>query len=556
MLLLVAWDGACWPLLDPMLEQGRLPALAALLKRGARRDLRSTLPAATFPAWTTFMTGAPPAEHGVTDFSVREGYQIRFTNSTFRRLPTLWRLLSDAGRRVGVYGLPATYPPEELKGIQICGFDTPLGAGSSRRVSHPPSLARSLHERYGSLAIGGPQQVRMDEGWHRRELARMLSTIELRTRIACDLVKEGDFDVFMVHYGESDTVAHQFWQFFDPRSPRYLPGGAAEALPAVYSALDRALARLTAELDPSDTVILMSDHGSGGCSDRVVFWNTWLARGGWLGFSGGFHRRRAAVARGLKRAALWALPPATQPRLFSRLSRAAGHLEAGVRLGGIDWSRTKAFSEELNYFPAVWLNIKGREPMGTIEPEAAVEVGNDVAEHLLALRDPFDGGQVVEKVHRREELFSGPFLDRIPDLLLTLRQPGGYSYAGACSRGGSERSAVRRLSVSEMSGERGTVMAGAHRALGMYLAAGPGIAKGRYGRASLAELASVVLHTLEVTPGSWMRSRDWPELGPEGRRRPAGGKPPALGQPQVERHLSPQENEALAHKLRALGYLA
>src|SRR5262245_27251329 len=127
MLLVVAWDGACFDVLDPLLAAGRLPTLAKLLLRGASREVVSTTPAATFPAWSTFATAANPGRHGVTDFTVRHGYAVRFLNSSHRRLPALWTLLSERGARVGIYALPVTYPPDPLNGVMVCGFDTPLG---------------------------------------------------------------------------------------------------------------------------------------------------------------------------------------------------------------------------------------------------------------------------------------------------------------------------------------------------------------------------------------------------------------------------------------------
>src|SRR5262249_13567699 len=84
---------------DPLVSAGLLPSLSRLLEEGARRDVRSTVPAVTFPAWTTFATAASPAVHGITDFSVRDGYGLRFVNATYRALPALWNLVTEAGGR-------------------------------------------------------------------------------------------------------------------------------------------------------------------------------------------------------------------------------------------------------------------------------------------------------------------------------------------------------------------------------------------------------------------------------------------------------------------------
>ena len=85
MLLVVGWDGASFDVLGDWIDSGELPTLRSLLEAGAARPLRSTVPAVTFPAWTTFMTGARPDYHGVTDFTLPrgDGYGVLFANSTF-----------------------------------------------------------------------------------------------------------------------------------------------------------------------------------------------------------------------------------------------------------------------------------------------------------------------------------------------------------------------------------------------------------------------------------------------------------------------------------------
>jgi predicted AlkP superfamily phosphohydrolase/phosphomutase len=556
-LLVVAWDGACFELVDPLVAAGELPVLAALLARGSRRPVRSTTPAVTFPAWTSFMTAASPDRHGVTDFTVREGYRVRFVNATHRRLPTIWSVMSRAGLRVGVYGVPATYPPEAFGngGIQVCGFDTPLGSGAAGRATHPNGLAARLSSRYGSLATDGPSQSRIEEGWHERALARMLADIELRTTIVADLLTgsiDGRFDAFMVHFGESDTVAHQFWQLCDPRSPRFVPGHVcAHALAEVYRALDRSLGRLLEAAGADSDVVVLSDHGAGGSSDRAVCWNRWLADHGWLAFHG---RRGGALGRTLKRAALRAVPAAMQAELFAALPRVSGRLESAARFGGIDWSRTTAFSEELNYFPSIWLNVRGREPEGTVDEADAPALAARIADALMAWRDPIDGEPVVEAVRRREELADGPFAGRLPDLVLELREPGGYSYSAIGSRGGAEPLALRRLDASEMTGARGTSMAGSHRMQGLSVVAGPRVAPGIRAGGTLPDAGATVLALAGLSCRAGADGRPWPEVATEVRATVPTTSTDADGLGPVESYTPEAEHE-VASRLRALGYI-
>lgn len=564
MLLVVGWDGACFELAQRFRADGRMPVLDALLARGCAWRVRSTVPAVTFPAWTSFLTAASPSHHGVTDFTIprNDGYGVRFANATHRRLPTILARMAAAGLRVGMYGIPATYPPEGRAVFEICGFDTPLGASASGRATHPRALADELRRRHGRLGIEGIAQARIDDGWHERTRAQLVADVELRSRIAMDLVREHALDVFVVHFMEPDTAAHHYWQFDDDRSPRHRPGPRG-VLGDVYAALDRSLGEIAVACGGDPDVLVLSDHGSAGASDRIVFWNRWLSDRGWLAFepSSG----EPAAAR-LKRRALAAIPPSLQARAFALAGRLADRIESSARFAGIDWSRTRAYSDEVPYFPSVRLNLAGRERDGIVRSDDRERVLSQLAEDLLAARDPFDGGPVVEAVRRREDLFEGPFADRYPDLVLELRRPDGYAYAAGSSRVGRERAWLRRLADDERSGARGQTTSGVHSPQGMAVLAGAGAGRAFEPGATLADLRSPLASIPECT---------LPDLGATvlalaGVAVPAGLQGRPLVKPATTKAAGPaspadepvdeidydeDDEREVERRLRALGYL-
>ncbi|HYC01366.1 MAG TPA: alkaline phosphatase family protein [Candidatus Limnocylindrales bacterium] len=550
MLLIVGWDGAAWPLADRFMAAGAMPTLAALAERGRTFDVESTVPPVTFPAWTTFMTAAGPGMHGITDFTARRAgsYGVKFLNSTHRRLPTIWRQMAAAGCRVGVYAMPATYPAERVCEIEVCGFDTPLGASQARGFCHPPSLADTIVARHGALAVEAVPQTRIGPGWHERTLERLLANVALRTRIVSELLRERSFDVFAVHYMESDTVAHHFWQFHDESSPRHRGEGPAAAIEEVYRALDRGLAELMAAAGDDCTVLLLSDHGCGGASDRAIAWNRVLADAGFLSFA-----RVAAGARlagALRRTALSAVPQPWQAPLLGAMPRLAARLESAWRLTGIDWSATSAYSEELPYHPSIWLNLAGREPAGIVAPHEAEHVIGRLSQALLALRDPFDGGAVVRRVRRREEVCAGPYAHQVPDLVLELREPDGYSYCAIASRGGQERAWLRRLRSGETSGAKGNATSGMHRPTGIGLLCGPPIsAASSRERCTLADCGVTALAMAGVAPSPFMEGR---ALAQPGSTLESGQ---AWEDCAADVAYSAEEEREVEQRLRALGYL-
>ncbi|MFQ5840173.1 MAG: alkaline phosphatase family protein, partial [Candidatus Methylomirabilales bacterium] len=250
-LLIVGLDGATFDLIEPWVRVGELPNLARLIRGGSIGRLASTVPAVTLPAWSSFLTGKNLGKHGIFDFSVHlpESYGLRFVNASDRVGPTFWRLLSQAGRRVCSLWVPATYPPELVNGIVVSGFDSPVARTMDASFVYPAELFGELRNAVGALRLGVLQQFRIGPGWHERALAKLLDGMETKARLAEHLLTRGPWDCFMVVFGESDTVAHHFWMFHDPDSPRRIPGESGvlrDAIRLVYRRLDAIVGRLLA----------------------------------------------------------------------------------------------------------------------------------------------------------------------------------------------------------------------------------------------------------------------------------------------------------------------
>ena len=216
-LVIIGLDGGTFDLILPWIKAEKLPSIAKVINASSYGRLSSTHPPSTFPAWTTFMTGKNPGKHGIYDFTQhkKNAYGIQFINSTFRRGKTLWQILSECGKRVGVLGLPATYPPEPINGFIICGFDSPVTTGIDSSFTYPKELYRELKKQLGPYTITDFQEIRIEEGWHEQALTKIVQTLDRKAAYAEYLLKKEPWDCFMVLFGESDTVSHHFWMFHD-----------------------------------------------------------------------------------------------------------------------------------------------------------------------------------------------------------------------------------------------------------------------------------------------------------------------------------------------------
>ncbi|MFP6639021.1 MAG: alkaline phosphatase family protein, partial [Myxococcota bacterium] len=429
--LVLALDGATFDVIEPMLAEGRLPHLGRWMREGQARPLPSTTPPVTFPAWSSFMTGLAPAEHGIFDFSQKlpGQYRIRFVNAADRAGQSLQSAVCQAGGRVLVLGLPATFPPESLDGLLVPGFDAPVSTGTDAEATSHPELYRRIAARAGHWMRPDLNESAKTKDFHETAVETLLSRIERKTRFALTALEEMQREygrprpeLAIVVFSESDTVGHHYWRDHDPASPRHDPGASVyrrSAVRNVYEALDRSCGQIRDAFGPDALCVVLSDHGMGGASDHIVHMNAFLAEAGLLSRRSGAGRLENAVARYTRDGVLRLLPPRVAQGVFRRARRVAGRVESAVRFGGLDWKRTQAFSEEVNTQPGVWINLSGREARGCVAPNDYEAVRDRVISALLDWRLP-DGQRVVAHALRREEVHVGPFVHRAPDVVVEL----------------------------------------------------------------------------------------------------------------------------------------
>lgn len=554
--LVLALDGATFDVIRPMVAAGELPNLARLIATGEARGLPSTTPPVTFPAWSSFMTGLEPADHGIFDFTQKQPgrYRLRFVNATDRHAPSLFQRVSEAGGRVLVLGMPATHPPEPVNGLLVCGFDAPVSSGTDERSASDPALYRAIVERAGPWMRPELNESAHADDFHERAVSTLLSRIDRKRDFALEAITQmrarGDGAMpalTMVVFSESDTAGHHYFRDHDPESPRHDPAASAtrrSALSDVYRRLDAACGALIEAAGPEPVCVVLSDHGMGTASDKVVHLNRFLAEQGLLVRHAGLGRFVDRAARRLRDRALAILPAALAQQLFRRARAAAAELESRARFGGLDWGRTLAFSEEANTNPGVWINLAGREAAGCVAPEQYEHVRNQVIEALLAWRLP-DGAPVVARALRREEVHRGPFADRAPDIVVELALDGRHGLSlvpTPWAEGGAQGAgipSVRTLPASAHAGGRGRGMNGTHRSEGIWIATA---GNARAIPAAPARLSRVAPWLAQAMGLAWEAAE-------------GGGTADGATRARDAYAYDDEEERMVAERLRALGYL-
>jgi len=495
--LVVGWDGADWDILDPLLEAGALPALSSLLERGRRGVSRSCLPSHSWAAWPTFLTGRDPGGHGVFDIlEYRPGASRRLPVSSRSILAPTWPdRFTSAGKTSLVVNVPLTFPAPEIQGVVIAGGPIPPGTTYSHPADAGPRLDWPING--GSWTTFRHKPV---------ELIEELEDITRRRAEAMrTLLDEQPWDAACLVFVSPDRAQHCLLEYVHPGHPAYAQASATPVAGRVrdlYRLLDKELASLLERVDDDDLVILMSDHGHQPVT-RSLSMNKILEHEGFLRFGAGSR---------LVNLLSWGRVRAVARVLYDKLRL---HGRVAVPTPPLDWSRTKAYTSVVSTGEGVSVNLVGREPHGTVDPADYERVRDEVAAKLLEFEDPETGLRPIGRVARKEEVLSGPYLDRAPDLLL---QPSPlYSLARA----------RRMVAPADW-------LSGDHRPEGIYVFAGPGIANEEGPEISLADFAEQIARAVGLEP-----DEEWSSAAPT----------ESVGV------YSAEEERQVEERLRGLGYL-
>jgi predicted AlkP superfamily phosphohydrolase/phosphomutase len=394
-------------------------------------------------------------------------------------------------------------------------------------------------------------------------LEKILAAIRKKAATAKYLVQHHPWDCAMILFGESDGVGHHYWKYCDRNSPLFTPEppGMQESILRVYQELDRQLGDIQALLPEDTTLLMMSDHGFGGVSNSVLYPNCWLREQGLLQFRGASSQFLSRALDAIKIRAVAALPSKFKRLLYRAVKGRLGGIEAKVRYGIIDWPGTKAYFEENPYYPVLWINVKGRQPMGTVEPGEEYEtLRSELIGRLEEWRHPESGERIVVRAYRREEVYSGPYVEEAPDILVHWNELEGYTYAFKVSSKSKKLQWMDKVDPHRAENLAFfTGKSGSHRDDGIFLAQGPTIQSGQTLESSrIVDVAPTILHLLGVPVPEDMDGRVLTEMLDQGvvsGKVEIGAAANGHTATVVGGDYSASDEEAISDRLRALGYI-
>ncbi|MGH2694109.1 MAG: alkaline phosphatase family protein [Actinomycetota bacterium] len=357
---------------------GDMPNITKLRENGVWGPLESITPPITVPAWMCMMTSKDPGTLGIYGFRNRKDHTyegLSFATSWAIKEPTVWDILSGVGKDSIVMSVPPSYPPKELKGVQIGCFLTP---NDEADYTYPKELKSELKAAVGEYVFD-VRNFRTDNTQYIIDESYRMT--EQRFKAADHLLQTKPWDFFaMVEMGP-DRLNHGIWSFIDPNHPRFKPDNPyREALREYYRYLDGKVGELLdRHADENTTVLVVSDHGAKAMVGGVCF-NEWLVTEGYLAFdedgSGG-------TGSG-------GMPNEITP--INKMS--------------INWSKTMAWGDG-GYYGRLFLNVEGREPNGVIPQREYESVRAELISKIEAMTD-HEGKPLGNKALKPEDIYVTP----------------------------------------------------------------------------------------------------------------------------------------------------
>ena len=471
--LVLGLDSADAELIERWADAGHLPTFAALRREGTWGRLGTTAEVLHVSAWPTIYTGARPGHHGLYHaYQARAGTQaLHRTRVEWGALPAFWQLLDRAGRRCLVMDAFMDRPLDDFGGTQVVEYGT--WTWFSDPGGRPKRLYRELMRRFGPYPA--PEHSRVltvpDPAWFRDQL---VAGARRKGEVVRWLLDRTAWDLAFIGFGEPHGAGHYLWHLGDgsyPSHPAALTPGTEHAMRDVYRAVDEALADILDGAGGDNTVLVTSGDGMGpnysGCHHvPEVLHRMGLFHGAGVGAAAA-----PGVAptkkRGLAAAARHAIPLSLRQAVTRCLPRSV-HYRLSMKWvnSAIDWERSQAFCIPNSNEAYVRVNLRGREPRGTVAPEAVGELLARIGERVGELTVPGSGRRAAERIFNLDQVFPGPERPHLPDLSVT------WDPVARTLR------EVESAAVGRVAGRAGYEIApyytGNHRAAAFVAARGPG----------------------------------------------------------------------------------
>lgn len=467
-LLVLGLDSLPPDLTRQMTQNGTMPFLHELLKKGSFGPLKSVIPANTGAAWNSAWTGLKPDKHGYFGFYHYDlsNDAIHISTSDRLRTPVFWEILNRYGLKTLVINSPMQFPATPLDGIMVSGFMTPSLDSS---CVYPEDFRREIAREIPDYVFDVRwNKSKNDMATFEQNIQSVIDAFQQRVRVCKLAAARSHWDVLTVVFKSIDNMLHYTWEYLsDPNTDER----RRELTLRTLRALDDACQEL-AELAgyPEANILVCSDHGHGSIKGHL-FVNRLLADWSLLVRQGRVSRTWSKFVHSCRK----------RMRAERKKKKPSAHI--GRRFN-IQWHKSQAVMIGSG---VIYLNVKGRQPEGTVAPEQYQSLRESIAERLRSLKDPQTGSALILDIDCPTQADCRPRRQgqiTVPDIVF---EPAD----GVVLRSTTTKGPYWHRGYPDN-------LRGCHRCEGIVLGAGPTFEQGKAVEGNLYDMAPTILTACDV----------------------------------------------------------
>jgi predicted AlkP superfamily phosphohydrolase/phosphomutase len=420
--VLLGFDAADPDLVERWTREGKLPAMAELMARGTWARTCGEELLFEHGVWSSLLSGVSVARHGFHFFwqPLPGSYGLELKRGRDLGVAPFWTELAGHDRSVLVLDPPDTAPVAGVRGLQVCEWATHSHYPPLELAAEPSAAIAAVRGAFGPREQIG-EKIRASVEEDRSIVERLIARAARKGACVRELIAKDDYDLIVAVFAEAHTGGHQAWEYRrDAKGDGPRPDhGMGDGLLRLYRAVDDEIGRIVAALPPTASVFvtssvgLLSQYPVEGLMESFCRQLGYQATPQPTTSDAPQRRSLTSVLRGLvperaRNLVSRFLPFDVQARLLSEKFAAS-----------TDWSRTTAYAPPGYYTGCVRVNLRGREPMGTVAPGPEYDALLARLEaDFHALRDAETGEPVVARTVRTREAFSGEVHPALPDLVV------------------------------------------------------------------------------------------------------------------------------------------
>jgi len=352
--VVIGLDGVPYTLLVDYMEKGIMPEFSGLCKSGRLFRMKSTLPEVSSVAWTSFITGKNPGQHGIFGFMEidRQSYEYIFPNFNSLKESPFWE---RENIKTIAFNIPQTYPARPMNGVLVSGFV----AIDLKKATYPERIFEYLSKIGYKMDVNAKLASENPEAF----FEDLFDAFDKRKKAIEYIYENEDWQLFIGTITETDRLHHFF--FDSARDGKYF-----HIFEKFYKELDSFIGLMAKKAAKDGALFLTcSDHGFTPIKSEVYL-SRWLIENGYL---------KPSSMEGLK----------------------------GVT------PDTKAFCLDPS---RIYIHLNERYSRGKIRQSDYSKLVEELKEKFSEIT--FEGQKVIKKIYLRHEIFHGDYVDGGPDIYL------------------------------------------------------------------------------------------------------------------------------------------